>query len=89
MDEEGVPALGVAVAYGQRECIDILLAGAGPASPCGNKSDGNTVLHVAAMSRGGVPVLRRFIPHKGGGGEHSSGPASSFAGSACLELSNG
>lgn len=80
VDEEGVPALGAAVAYGQRECIDILLARAGPAKPCGNKSDANTVLHVAAMSRGGVPVLRRFLPHKGEGGHF---------GLACLELRNG
>lgn len=80
MDEDGVPVLGAAVAYGQRACIDILLAGAGPATPCGNKSDANTVLHVVAMSRGGVPVLKRFISHKGGG-EH--------LGLACAELKNG
>lgn len=53
--------LGVAVAYGQRECVDILLAGASPIAHCGIGSDQNTVLHVVAMARGGLPVLTRLM----------------------------
>eukprot|EP00903_Cladosiphon_okamuranus_P012766 g11934.t1 len=67
VDEEGVPALGLAVAHGQRECIDILLKGASPTSACGSRDDGNTVLHVTAMTRGGMPVLKRLMASKGGG----------------------
>lgn len=67
MDEEGVTALGLAVAHGQRECIDILLKGASPTAACGRRDDGNTVLHVTAMTRGGVPVLKRLMSSKGGG----------------------
>lgn len=67
MDEEGVPALGLAVAHGQRECIDILLKGASPTSACGCRDDMNTVLHVTAMARGGVKVLRRLMSSRGGG----------------------
>ncbi|CAM9640707.1 unnamed protein product, partial [Ectocarpus sp. 12 AP-2014] len=69
-DEEGVPALALAVARGQRECIDILLKGASPITPCGGDGaggGGNTVLHVTAMARGGVPVLKRLMSPKGGG----------------------
>ncbi|CAM9488276.1 unnamed protein product, partial [Hapterophycus canaliculatus] len=65
VDEDGLPALSLAVAHGQRECIDILLSGASPASLCGG--GGNTVLHVTAMSHGGVPVLKRLMSSRGGG----------------------
>lgn len=67
VDEDGVPALGLAVAHGQRECIDILLKGASPTTTCGCRSDGNTVLHVTAMTRGGVPVLKKLMSSRGGG----------------------
>lgn len=77
-DEEGVPALGLAVAYGQRECIDILLTGASPTDPCGGGE--NTVLHAIAMARGGVPVLKRLMFAKGGGEPFDV---------AWLELTNG
>ncbi|CAM9764815.1 unnamed protein product [Ectocarpus fasciculatus] len=70
-DEEGVPALALAVARGQRECIDTLLKGASPTTPCGGNGGGggggNTVLHVTAMARGGVPVLKRLMSPRGGG----------------------
>ncbi|CAM9488020.1 unnamed protein product [Ectocarpus sp. 4 AP-2014] len=69
-DEEGVSALALAVARGQRECIDILLKGASPTTPCGGDGGGgggNTVLHVTAMARGGVPVLKRLMSPIGGG----------------------
>lgn len=71
-DEEGVSALALAVAHGQRECIDILLKGASPTFACGCRRDGNTVLHVAATTRGGVPVLKKLMSsstYKGGPGE--------------------
>lgn len=64
-DEDGVTALGLAVSHRQRECIDILLKGASPTSPCGGRHGGNTVLHVTAMSRGGVPVLKRLMSARG------------------------
>lgn len=60
------------MAHGQRECIDILLKGASPTSACGGRGDGNTVLHVTAMTRGGVPVLKKLMSsstYKGGTGE--------------------
>lgn len=57
------------MARGQRECIDILLKGANPTTACGGDGGGggNTVLHVTAMARGGVPVLKRLMSSKGGG----------------------
>lgn len=65
-DEHGNTVLGLAVGYGQRECIDILLAGASPIALCGDDG-GSTVLHVMAMARGGVPALKRLISVKGTG----------------------
>lgn len=55
--------LGLAVDYGQRECVDILLAGASPIALCGD--GGSTVLHVTAMARGGASALKRLMAAKG------------------------
>lgn len=63
---EGETLLGLALAYGQRECAELLLAGSSPTSLCGG--GGNTVLHVAAMSLGGVSVLRKLLSGRGAGG---------------------
>lgn len=77
-NDEGVPLLALAMAYGQRECVDLLLAGTSPSSPCGD--DGNTVLHVTAMARGGVPMLRRLLSGKR--------PAKEIVDPALLEVKN-
>lgn len=59
-DEDGVAVLGHAIACGQSECIDAILGKTNPAVPCGG-AGGNTVLHVAAMQRGGDVILMQLM----------------------------